>query len=49
LYHRALIGLSPANTTIGTPARDAVVSAVAIWVTPGPHVTVATPTLPVAL
>jgi len=28
--------------------RDATVSAVAIWVKPGPQVTEATPTLPVA-
>ena len=49
LYHLACIGLSPANTTIGTRARTAVESAVVIWVTPGPQVTEATPVLPVAL
>jgi hypothetical protein len=43
-----LIGLSPANTTSGRFARVAVASAVEIWVTPGPHVTDATPVLPVA-
>jgi hypothetical protein len=49
LYHLALIGLSPANTTSGTRARVAVERMVLICVTPGPQVTEATPVLPVAL
>jgi hypothetical protein len=44
-----LIGDSPANTTIGRPARTAAGSAVINWVTPGPQVTEATATLPVAM
>ena len=43
----ALIGDSPANTTIGRRARTAAGSAVITWVTPGPHVTEATASLPV--
>jgi hypothetical protein len=49
LYHLALIGLSPANTTGGIRARVAVDRSVVIWVTPGPQVTDAMPVLPVAL
>jgi hypothetical protein len=45
----ALIGDSPANTTIGNRARTAAGSAVINWVTPGPHVTDATAILPVAM
>ena len=48
-YHFAPIGVSPAKITIGTWLRAAEVSAVMICVKPGPHVTDATPTLPVAL
>jgi hypothetical protein len=44
----ALIGASPANTTIGMWPRDAPASAVMICVKPGPQVTETTPTLPVA-
>jgi|HubBroStandDraft_6_1064221.scaffolds.fasta_scaffold98122_1 hypothetical protein len=44
----ALIGDSPTNTTIGRRARTAAGSAVITWVTPGPHVTEATASLPVA-
>lgn len=44
----AWIGASPANTTRGIRPREAVASAVMIYVKPGPHVTEATPTLPVA-
>jgi hypothetical protein len=47
-YQAAAIGESPANTTIGTLARAAMVSPVMIWVKPGPQVVEATPTLPVA-
>ena len=47
-YQGAPIGESPANTTIGMLPRAAIVSAVMIWVKPGPQVTEATPTLPVA-
>ena len=42
------MGASPAKTTSGMRARAAPVSAVMIWVKPGPQVTEATPTLPVA-
>jgi len=44
----ALIGGSPANTTIGRRARTAAGSAVTSWVTPGPQVTDAAAILPVA-
>jgi hypothetical protein len=44
----ALIGASPANTTSGILPREATDSAVMIWVKPGPQVTDATPTFPVA-
>src|SRR5262249_16697925 len=43
-----LVGGSAANTTRGIRPRAATVSAVMIWVKPGPQVTEATPTLPVA-
>ena len=43
-----LIGASPANTTSGILPRDATDSAVMICVKPGPQVTDATPTFPVA-
>jgi len=39
---------SPANTTIGRRPQPRPGSAVINWVTPGPHVTEATATLPVA-
>ena len=47
-YHAAASGESPANTTSGTLPRAAMVSAVMIWVKPGPQVVEATPILPVA-
>ena len=48
MYQEALIGASPENTTTGALPRAAMVSAVMIWVKPGPQVTEATPTLPEA-
>src|SRR5262245_26449279 len=44
LYQPLFRGASPANTTRGRWARTAAGSAVTNCVTPGPHVTVATPT-----
>ena len=44
LYQALLSGASPANTTSGRLARTAAGSAVMSWVTPGPQVTLATPT-----
>src|SRR5258706_359783 len=44
LYQPLFSGASPANTTSGRWARTAAGSAVINCVTPGPHVTVATPT-----
>src|SRR5947207_3470565 len=44
LYQPLFSGASPANTTSGRCARTAAGSAVINCVTPGPHVTVATPT-----
>jgi hypothetical protein len=47
LYHAAFSGASPAKITSGRRARTAAGSAVISWVSPGPHVTVATPISPV--
>src|SRR5258706_15728868 len=44
LYQPLFSGASPANTTSGRWARTAAGSAVINCVTPGPHVTLATPT-----
>ncbi|MND01722.1 hypothetical protein D3C83_208280 [compost metagenome] len=44
LYQPIRSGASPANTTSGRCARTAAGSAVINCVTPGPQVTVATPT-----
>ena len=46
LYQPLFSGASPANTTSGRWARTAAGSAVINCVTPGPQVTVATPTSP---
>ena len=48
MYQEAASGASPANTTSGVLLRAEMVSAVMIWVKPGPQVVEATPTLPVA-
>ena len=48
LYQVASIGSSPEKTTSGMRACAAVASAVMIWVSPGPQVTEAIPTSPVA-
>ena len=48
MYQEEASGASPANTTRGVLLRAEIVSAVMIWVKPGPQVVEATPTLPVA-